>query len=155
MHQALDRKRWETSVAAFMRMAWFTDCKSTFDTLQRPIGRHVDKRLGIELASLRQSLWRTPGGDHINPLLCDDKPAETTDIVRWTDTSVMPADPLTKVMKDSYLREILKTNFWDFKQNEDAKEQKAQRQESRRRVAGRSEGRPSHSTRVRDSETSE
>ena len=60
----LDDRQWETSAASSMKSVWFTDCKSCFDTLQKPIAKTVDKRLGIELASLRQHLWRD-SGSHI------------------------------------------------------------------------------------------
>ena len=53
----LDHANWETSAAAWTTSQWSTDCKSCFDTLQKPVMRNIDKRLGIELASLRQFLW--------------------------------------------------------------------------------------------------
>ena len=42
-HGQLDRSDWESS----------TDCRSCADTLQKPVTRGIDKRLGIELAYLR------------------------------------------------------------------------------------------------------
>ncbi len=53
VHGALDRKQWETTAAKFMKSDWLTDCRSAFDTLQKPIANTVDKRLGKELASPR------------------------------------------------------------------------------------------------------
>ena len=61
MHGQLDPKSWETQSAAFIKHVWFTDCRSVYDTLQKPVAKTVDKRLGIELAALRQFLWRKDG----------------------------------------------------------------------------------------------
>eukprot|EP00439_Symbiodinium_sp_Y106_P017032 s7326_g2.t1 len=59
---ALDLKRWEASAAKFMRQIWFTDCKSLEETLKNPkCSKHSDKRLSIEIAFLRQDLWRKKG----------------------------------------------------------------------------------------------
>ena len=56
----LERKDWESTSAAFLRQIWFTDCRSTKETLLNPKATsHGDKRLSIEIASLRQSLWRS------------------------------------------------------------------------------------------------
>ena len=60
-HGQLDHQRWEASASGFMQQIWFTDCKSCFGTLQKPVAKSVDKRLGMELASLRQHLWREAG----------------------------------------------------------------------------------------------
>ena len=107
----LDRRRWEASSAAFMRQVWFTDCRSLSDTLRNPkMTKHEDKRLSIEIASLCESLWRVKGEDCGDPHYLDDRPAEPTDEVRWIDTDVMVADPLTKVMESTKLVECLTTN---------------------------------------------
>ena len=50
-------KDWITSSAAQMQMIWYTDCNSTVTSLERQtMGKITDKRLGIELAALRQSM---------------------------------------------------------------------------------------------------
>ncbi len=54
LHGALDRKHWETTAAKFMKSVWFTDCRSAYETLQKPVAKTVDRRLGVEVASLRQ-----------------------------------------------------------------------------------------------------
>ena len=41
---------------------------------------------------------------------------EATDVIRWIDTDVMLVDPMTKVMRDEYLRMALDTNIWNVKQ---------------------------------------
>eukprot|EP00439_Symbiodinium_sp_Y106_P017340 s506_g2.t1 len=63
--------------------------------------------------ALAQS-WKKAG----DPFYGDYKPADNqlTDIVRWVDTDVMIADPLTKVMESTNLVEVLKTNTLDVEQ---------------------------------------
>ena len=56
------------------------------------------KRLSIELASTRQSLWRIPGEAEGGHWMHDKKPKDVTDCVRWVNTNVMLAESLTKVM---------------------------------------------------------
>eukprot|EP00439_Symbiodinium_sp_Y106_P083063 s1580_g22.t2 len=96
-----------------------TDCKSLELTTSNPkCNKHSDKRLSIEIASLRQELWRKAGEKAGDPLYDDYKPADDqlTDIVRRIDTDVMIADPLTKVMEPTKLVEALKTNTLDVEQ---------------------------------------
>ena len=131
----LDRRNWETSAASIMHSHWFTDCKSLSDALQRPVLASIaDKRLGITLAAMRQSLWRKPGGGLALPMLMERRPENTTDSISWIDTSVMPCDCLTKKMKPDVLCEILDTNIFDPRQTEDAKAQKANRQKQRKKT---------------------
>ena len=75
-----------------------------------------DKRLDIEVASLRQSLWRIPGEVVWLSGLDEKQPEETTDSIRWIDTDIMLAYPLTKSMTSEMLTEALRTNKWDFAQ---------------------------------------
>ena len=94
----------------------------------------IDKRLGIEIAALRQSLWRCPNKSEIYRRLQDHAPEErlATDIIRWVDTAAMPADPRTKYMNDSFLQNILDTGTWNFKERDKSKEVKRRKQEQRR-----------------------
>ena len=124
---SLDRHDWETSAAIQVRSVWFTDCKSVQTALSKPIVRTVDKRLGIELASLRQQLWRFAGRDDIKARLQDGPPAKPTDVLRWVDTLVMLADPLTKPMGDELLQKVLDTGIWDVAQPLQGKEVKAKK----------------------------
>ena len=103
------------------------DCKSVQTALSKPIVRTVDKRLGIELASLRQQLWRFAGRDDIKARLQDGPPAKPTDVLRWVDTLVMLADPLTKPMGDELLQKVLDTGVWDVAQPLQGKEVKAKK----------------------------
>ena len=99
----------------------------------------VDKRLGIELAALRQNLWRQGGKEKPAVRMLEDKPNHPTNIIRWIDTTVMLADCLTKAMRDTYLMEVIKTNVWNFAQTEEAKRVEARKQEQRRKTAAEKE----------------
>ena len=113
-----------------------TDCKSLKSTLKNPkCNKHSDKRLSIEIASLRQDLWRKKGDDAGDPFYDDYRPAndQLTDIVKWIDTDVMIADPLTKVTEPVKLVEALETNVLDIEQPIDSVVKKRAKQLQRRK----------------------
>ena len=101
VHGQLERgSRWESSAAAFMPQIWFTDCENVVSACMRPTAAKLtDKRLCLDIAGMRQSLWRRPGESVGNPHIDDDMPKESTDVLRWVDTDVMLADAMTKVME--------------------------------------------------------
>ena len=94
----------------------------------------ADKRLGIELASMRHSIWRRKG-EKIGETDADDLPAigEATDIVYWVDTDVMIADCLTKLMNPEKLIEAIETNYWDLRQPIASLQKKRHKQQQRRK----------------------
>ena len=113
----LDHMDWEAIAAAFMHAEFFTDCESARAALMRPVhGKMAAKRLGIEVASLRQSLWRSPGETVGVPHIDEKRPTETTDSIHWIDTDIMLADPLTKAMTGEKLIEAMRTNKWNLSQ---------------------------------------
>ena len=62
---------------------------------QKPVMRNIDKRLGNQLASLRQILWRQRGSAKPDRRLLEDRPIEYieyTDTCRWIDIAAMVAD---------------------------------------------------------------
>ena len=132
-HGAVDEHHWETTSAAWTTSLWFTDCRSCYDTLQKPIAKTVNKRLGIELAALRQSLWRVPGSSSPERRTLEEKPESPTDVIRWIDTLVMCADCLTKAMSETYLQTVLDSNKWNFAQIPEAKEVKLRKQAQRKK----------------------
>ena len=116
-------------------MVWITDCQSTQTSLARPVMNKIaDKKLGIELASMRQSLWRKKG-EKIGETDADDLPTigEATDIVYWVDTDVMIADCLTKLMNPEKLIEAIETNYWDLRQPIASLQKKRHKQQQRRK----------------------
>ena len=134
LHGQLDHSDWERSASAWTTSVWFTDCRSCYDTLQKPVAKTVDKRLGIELAALRQNLWRESGNAAPERRALEDKPTTPTDIIRWIDTEVMVADCLTKAMREDSLRKVLDENIWDFAQSRHAKVVKSRKQQQRKKV---------------------
>ena len=110
------------------------------DTLRSPkMTKHEDKRLSIEIAALRESLWRAKGEDCGDPYYLDDRPSEPTDEVRWIDTDVMVADPLAKVMESTKLAECLTTNKLNIEQPIDSVIKKRAKQLQRRKTAAPAE----------------
>jgi hypothetical protein len=88
----------------------------------------------MELASLRQFLWRKPGEGCVYVKLVEERCADPTDIIRWIDTTVMVADCLTKPMKGDFLQIVVDTNIWNFEQTEEARSVKLKKQIQRRRT---------------------
>ena len=88
-----------------MRHSWYSDCRSLTGHLSARVPRPVtDKRLGIELASLRQSVWTS-----------DDVPthedyAPYGDTLSWIPTRLQLADAFTKPMKPNLLNTALDGN---------------------------------------------
>ena len=93
---------WEEASPEQYRHVWFTDCQSCYDTLQKPITKSVDKRLGFELASLRQHLWHESGSHILDRRFIEGRPREPSDILHWIDTLVMVVDCLTKAMHEDF-----------------------------------------------------
>ena len=134
-HGCLDYDDWETSASQWCTNVWSTDCRSCADTLERPVNKGVDKRLGIELASLRQYLWRQRGEPAPDRRLLEEHPplSQRTDVCRWVDTTVMAADCLTKMMKETFLLDIIEKNWWDSTQTQEAKAIKLRKAEGTQR----------------------
>ena len=131
----LDMKDWQASSTLSIKQIWITDCKSVEQALSRPVlAKITDKRLAIEISSLRQSLWRRPGGALADPLYEDARPSETTDIVLWVDTDVMIADPMTKIMDPIKLQTALDTNEWSMRQPLESLAKKRAKQLQRRKT---------------------
>lgn len=95
--------------------------------MQKPVAETVDKRLGIELASLRLHLWRGKGEVFLDTRSLEGKPREPTDLVRWIDTTVMVVDCLTKAIRDDLLVNDVSNNQWESEQSDEAKRVKQRR----------------------------
>ena len=107
-----------TSAASRCKSQWLTDCRSCADSLQKPVARGIDKRLGIEMMSLKQLLRRAKDGEG--------------DSVEWIDTSVQLAETLTKDMESTYLLGVLRENVYDTMATREAKNDKVRKAEARR-----------------------
>ena len=96
---------------------WLSDCASLVQHLTANNGAKVaDKRLGIEMESLRQPL------------------EEKHDVLKWIDTSAMATDCMTKNMKPDQLLGILKHCRLDLRPTEASVKQKSQKQAQRART---------------------
>ena len=82
-----------------------TDGQSLHDSLVNPVAQgSEDKRLEVDLESLRGSLW-----EHAEGRLQDEITDQQTDKPRWTDTSTMICDPLTKACPANCSRRLRTT----------------------------------------------
>ena len=115
------------------------------DTLHKVVVKGVDKRLGMELACLRQYLWRRSGEPTPDRRMLEEQPplAERTDYCRWVGTTVMACDCLAKRMREDFLQNIIDTNVWNYTQTSEAKAIKARkaagiqrRKQERKEAAG-------------------
>ena len=128
-HQKLCLTRWEQSGAELMQNLWLVDCESLADHLHNDtFKRCSDKRLSVEIASLRQLLWLAPDGSLKERLSDQDQ-----DGVRWIDTSTMIADCLTKHMDPQRLVHTLRTGTLDLTPTDASIIQKMKKQKGRRR----------------------
>eukprot|EP00435_Cladocopium_sp_Y103_P002141 s7675_g1.t1 len=81
-----------------MKHVWEPDCMSLVEHLNAEVPKKVsDKRLGIELAALRQSLWTG------NSQRSSHEYSPYGDALWWAETAKMLADALTKSMRPHYL----------------------------------------------------
>ncbi len=98
-----------------MVCVWATDCRSLSDHLVNPGMTEVsDKRLAIDLTSLRQEAWRMVGEAVGNPTYTDSLPPARTTFIRWVSTATMVADALTKEMKPWQLDEMVRSGWLKF-----------------------------------------
>ena len=98
-----DKKNWEHASARETKCVWMTDCQSLHYYLINPIGAgSEDKRLEIDLESLRECLWEHPSG---RPK--DEITDAQTDKPRWIDTSTMLCDPLTKAGPKGFAQRLI------------------------------------------------
>ena len=131
MFVPLSRKQWGIEATSAIQLVWVTDCDSTRSALVRPtMGKPLDKRPGIMIVSLRQSIWRRRGEANGAPMVTDTIPDsnDATDVCGWVDTDCMLADALTKQMSPEKLVAPISTNNWSLKQPIESIVKKRQRQ---------------------------
>ena len=96
-----EANRWDEQSRTLIPHLCVSDCRSLVDYVNSSVpAKTQDKRLGIELASIRQSVWNDQNERTWN--------GQGGDKIEWTATATMPADCLTKSMKPTYLLKILK-----------------------------------------------
>ena len=109
-HREFLRTDWDFHIARLMCNVWMIDCNSLNDHLRNPtFTKCSDKRLSIDLAALRQMVWRIRDGE-LREKIGSDQP----DMVRWIDTSCMVADCLTRSMRSDRVSECLRSCWLDL-----------------------------------------
>ena len=97
-------RNWDDYARRSLFHLQLSDCRSLTDHLLSSIPRAVeDKRLAIEMAALRQSLWT----DEEERTCIADAPHG--DELRWVPTHLQLADALTKSLKPLLLNQALET----------------------------------------------
>ena len=102
MGQLDSMKTWLDDSRSCIPQLMLSDCRSLTDHLASEVlGRVADKRLGIELQSIHESLWqdgrRTWDIHHGGG-----------DIVTWIATGTMASDALTNSMRPDLIIRVLK-----------------------------------------------
>jgi len=110
MKGELDFRNWEESASSAMGHVWMTDCDSLYEHLMsQRLNAIENKRLAIDLMALRQQIWERDGERTL------EVDHSRGDYPRWIDTSVMLADPLTKMMSSDTLNKIMMTGQFDMR----------------------------------------
>ena len=123
--------RWEQPGAEFMQYLWMIG-REPHHLHNDTFRRCSDKRLSVEIASLRQLLWLAPDGSLKEKLSdCDQ------DMVRWIDTSTMVADCLTKHMDPQRLMQTTHSGILDLTPTDASILQKMKKQKGRATAANR------------------
>ena len=129
--QVPDLRDWENDSRRAMKHVWLTDCKSLEEHLRASsLGKVDDKRLSIDLESLRQLLWVTPEEEEL-----DELPEDHPDVIHWIDTSIMLVDAMTKDMKTEDLRSCLQKAAWSLEPTAESQVTKMAKQKYRKMVA--------------------
>ena len=129
--QVPDLRDWENDSRRAMKHVWLTDCKSLEEHLRASsLGKVDDKRLSIDLESLRQLLWVTPEEEEL-----DELPEDHPDVIHWIDTSIMLVDAMTKDMHTEDLRSCLQKAAWSLEPTAESQVTKMAKQKYRKMIA--------------------
>jgi hypothetical protein len=129
-HHDLQIKTWVDTSAKHMKQLWISDCRSLVDHLHAAkFTKVTDKRLSVDLAAIRQYLWREP--DQELHLIKDRLTKDDAHQIMWIDTSRMLADCLTKFMKESCLTMHMQDGMLKFDATEESKQRKERAKMSR------------------------
>ena len=95
---------WQIAAQDEFAVNLYTDCRSLHEHVIQPGMTTVsDKRLAIDLSSVRQLIWRQQGESLGDPLLTDRLPKDQSTALHWLNTEKMIADCLTKSMRPGSL----------------------------------------------------
>ena len=103
---------WKIQAADSKQVIWLSDCRSFIDYMGSLTPTTVsDKRLAIDMTSLRQELWRGCGEEVGDPSATSSMPEEARDQLWWICTHDMIADELTKSMRRDAVRNVVEKNL--------------------------------------------
>ena len=92
---------------------WLTDCRSLVDLMGSMTGSQIsDKRLAIDMTTLRAELWRPKGHFMGDPASQDGMPEDACDQMYWISTRDMVSDGMTKSMRWDAIRNVLNQGIW-------------------------------------------
>ena len=104
---------WKTQAADHRLLVWVTDCRSYIEYMAAVTpGSVSDKRLAIDLTSLRQELWRRENEEVGDPSVGQKMPELAKDQLYWICTADMIADELTKSMRWDAIRNLMDTGVF-------------------------------------------
>ena len=99
---------WKITAQDQFKELYLTDCKSLEAYLNHQGNSQVtDKRLAIDLSSLRQIMWRKAGELLGDPLVTDKLPEDSANQLAWMPTEKMIVDCLTKSMKPKTMLDFM------------------------------------------------
>ena len=103
-----DLRNWEKPARRAVPQLLLSDCRSLVEHLNSEIPAKIsDKRLGIEMAAIRQQLWT----DDVRRTWTEYPSGG--DALIWISTSTMVSDVLTKSMRPDLLLKTLRRNTYE------------------------------------------
>ena len=124
-----DMQDWQYECDKRMTYLWFTDCESLVSHLKDPTSdRIVNVRLSTDIQGLKHLLWKKTDDTNLDELVPEDV---SEDAVRWTYTSSMKMDYLTKRMRPKVILKFKHEGHLDLKVSEEDTLSKAKKQKQR------------------------
>lgn len=104
---------WKIRAADHKLLVWMSDCRSFIEYMSSVNPSVVsDKRLAIDMTSLKQELWRRENEEVGDPSVGQSMALNASDQLFWICTADMVADQLTKSMKWNAIRDLVDTNVF-------------------------------------------
>ena len=98
---------WYETIKKYVPHTYLSDCRSLVSHLKTEVPPKIaDKRLSIEMAAIRQSLWNEDGTRTAVSF------PEGGDRIRWIATATMVADCFTKPMKADFMWKVINTGVY-------------------------------------------
>ena len=102
---------WKVQAADHKLLVWMSDCRSFIEYMASVNPSVVsDRRLAIDMTSLKQELWRREGEEVGDPSVGQSMALNAGDQLFWICTADMVSDQLTKSMRWNAIRDLADTN---------------------------------------------